>query len=131
LALSIAFPVDQAVETARELARSWERVALFLADNKDIAARGRYSAVKPCVRVSVTHEADPVAAMAEYARRAAAAGAEIEAEIRDTFSGVHARFGAAYVEFYAWTEQVVVAVPAVSPSLVGPLAALVAEGRAT
>lgn len=128
---SISSRAVQAVEKARENAHSWNRIAVFLQENQDLAARAYHSVVEPCVMISVIGEDDPVAAIVEYAGRASAAGAQIEATIRARHSGLTARFGSASVEFYARSEQVCAGPVSVStPSLVGPLAALVAEGSA-
>lgn len=126
---SISSRAVQAVEKARATAHSWNRVAMFLQANPDIANLAyHYPAY---VLVSLATVDDPAATIADYASRAAQAGARIEADISDEYSGLKAWVGSVvYINFYARSEHVCEVAPVVTPSLVGPLAALVAEGSA-
>ncbi|NJP24400.1 hypothetical protein FLW53_09330 [Microbispora sp. SCL1-1] len=116
------------IEKARATMRSWALIADFLDHNRDIASRA--TCYRDAVLVCLNLEPDPVTVIAEYANRASATGARIEADINGKHSGLKAWFGETCISFYAESEQVCEVAPGV-PSLAGPLAALVSEPAAS
>lgn len=105
LTLELSTRAVKAVATAKDLTWGWGKIAQFLSDNPDIAARAD-TWREGYVLVYLAPGEDTVALLAEFTRRGIKAGGKAEKAYDDKYGMVKVHFGPVHVQFYSVRSEV-------------------------